>query len=356
MASQNNTDSLRNLQCQTHVCKSLHETQKGVPPGTIGAYSRLTFWFLILPYIEQMAAYERIAGLNDSLGVDVEQPDGNSTNVERVRNTLPGNDQQERLEYARSLARISVYFCPARRAASGRLTNSSRPADLGSNANNRCRDDRWEKERWWFGPSSDYAIPAVMYNVDDANHHTGRTSIGDLVDARPLHHDILSGGQFSAAMNDWEKWASGERAPFPAAVHTTRDGNTNDARIAKSWRPRVDIGWWEDGTSNQLIVGEKYMLPQDMWDSHWDATWLWSHGDVIHGTYRVFHYYIPMARSNVREEWECHHSQKRFGSSHPGVVMFCFGDGSVRSIPTTAPLAITVPLCHVSDGNVVAVP
>jgi len=303
-----------------------------------------------------MAAYERIAGLNDSLGVDVEQPDGNSTNVERVRNTLPGNDQQERLEYARSLARISVYFCPARRAASGRLTNSSRPADLGSNANNRCRDDRWEKERWWFGPSSDYAIPAVMYNVDDANHHTGRTSIGDLVDARPLHHDILSGGQFSAAMNDWEKWASGERAPFPAAVHTTRDGNTNDARIAKSWRPRVDIGWWEDGTSNQLIVGEKYMLPQDMWDSHWDATWLWSHTDVIHGTYRVFHYYIPMARSNVREEWECHHSQKRFGSSHPGVVMFCFGDGSVRSIPTTAPLAITVPLCHVSDGNVVAVP
>jgi len=49
-------------------------------------------------------------------------------------------------------------------------------------------------------------------------------------------------------------------------------------------------------------------------------------------------------------------SSGRFGSAHPGVVLFCFGDGSVRSVALTTPANILAALGTVNDGTTVTLP
>jgi prepilin-type processing-associated H-X9-DG protein len=41
----------------------------------------------------------------------------------------------------------------------------------------------------------------------------------------------------------------------------------------------------------------------------------------------------------------------RFGSKHPGVVNFLFGDGAVRGLSLTTPANILASLGTVNDGN-----
>jgi prepilin-type processing-associated H-X9-DG protein len=359
------------MQCTNHLKQiglavhNFHDTQQGLPPDSIGAYSRLTFWFLILPFLEQQAAYSQVQGTPNGLGLNVENTGGYTEPDPLIaignRGDLPGGNQEGRVEFLRSLARISVYYCPSRRAAGGTLTTGARAANLNPGGGvNYCRDGGMPHERWAHGPPSDYAITGVKY--DGAQTH--RVSLADLRGARPLHHDTLSPGQHAANVTgNWEQQASWQRGPFRgtsySAVAVDGSGNpraTNHQDQARLWTPRDDMSWWQDGSSNQILAGEKHMLQEDLYNSHWDGTWLWKHGNTWHGTTRIFQFYVPFERAGMRDPWECHHSHKRFGGPHPGGTNFVMGDGSVRTISPTAPLTITIPLSHVSDGNSVTLP
>jgi prepilin-type processing-associated H-X9-DG protein len=48
--------------------------------------------------------------------------------------------------------------------------------------------------------------------------------------------------------------------------------------------------------------------------------------------------------------------QRGFGSFHPGVSHFLFGDGSVRPFGITVPLSVIAPLADVNDGKTVQMP
>ena len=126
----------------------------------------------------------------------------------------------------------------------------------------------------------------------------------------------------------------------------------------QSWQGRDSMAWWQDGSSNQLIVGETYYAPHEQYEHFHDSSWFYLNWRTRKGTYRGFRSQWPLARSGVWENThECHHAGNRFGSWHPGLCNFLIGDGSVRSFSHTTPTeAILFPLAHVCDGASVPLP
>ena len=345
-------EAARRAQCVNHLKQigvavhNFHDTVGGLPPLNLAPYRQVTFWFLILPFLEQQQSYARIDGLTNSLGTTIENPAAGraADNPDNLSPNLPGNDLEERREFVVSLAKIPVYYCPTRRSATGKLTNSARHTPRG---NGDC-DVPTAWDQFHYGPPSDYAVTSMcLANANDAyNGGSIQFTFG-----MPADDGVLA------------DWLARDRSAFrmvlrPASI-TTANGNHNDATV-KIWSVRDTMAWWADGASNQLIVGEKYMYFHEIYNSIHDATWIYSHGDIESGTVRGFHAsWYPFARSAIWENTgnQCNNAQRRFGSWHPGACNFVLGDGAVRSIPpTTSTGLIMQPLCHVNDGVSVAIP
>jgi hypothetical protein len=78
-----------------------------------------------------------------------------------------------------------------------------------------------------------------------------------------------------------------------------------------------------DGLSNTLLVGEKH-VPADSFDTYpWDCSLYDGHNPIC--STRAGGPAFPIAQSASDPGW-------KFGSAHPNVVQFVFGDGSVRAL------------------------
>ncbi|HBT76439.1 MAG TPA: hypothetical protein DEB39_05835 [Planctomycetaceae bacterium] len=341
-------EAARRMQCSNHLKQigtgvhNFHDAQKGLPPLHIGPFSRVTFWFLILPHIEQQAAYNLIEGVNANRGLGLNLESDYNSSTPNYRANIPGATHEEREEYIRPLAKIPIYVCPSRRAATGQMTNSGWN---GSN-NGDCNVSGETATKWAWGPASDYAVATMTKssNPNNANdvYNEGSDSLCN----------TLNAGSLSAIATQLPY----ELGPFRVGNQATWSGVDEDL---KNWSPRDDMSWWADGTSNQIIAGEKYMYFDEIYVLKTDATWLWSHPDIIQGTARSFHTgWFPFARSGVKENLnQCNNMQKRFGSWHPGICHFLLGDGAVRSVScTTRTDNVMRPLVHVFDGVAVQLP
>jgi len=100
-----------------------------------------------------------------------------------------------------------------------------------------------------------------------------------------------------------------------------------------------------DGSSNTLLVGEKYVQPdllgtqQTDEDQGWVAGWDW---DTIR-----FGHEPPIVPANGRFD------PLRFGSDHPGGMNAAFADGSVRFIRTSIERETFTALSTRSGGEIV---
>ena len=372
-------EAARRMQCTNHqkqvglAVHNFHDTQRGLPPGGIGAWSRATFWTLIQPYLEQQAVYDQLAGTrgltanSDGIASYIESRDYAASTVENnMANNFPGGaaDRATGIEYLRSLARISVYYCPSRRAAKGQLTQGARRTLAHA-----CNDGGSEGQGYTvfaFGPPSDYAIVGGAYSNLPATSLKPTTleGTGSLMDPDAWLISVdkpAATRDAGSSYPDWESWADREFCPFRSASHSQVTNNAiNNLETLKTWTPRDEIAWWQDGTSNQIIVGEKHMRPADMYTTIVDATWLWSNQHTSHGTYRWFqnpyqHLASPSITS-VPGSLFCQLEHQRFGSWHPGTTMFLMGDGAVRSFSLTTPVSLMIALTHTYDGNAVAIP
>ena len=380
-------EAARRLQCQSNIrnvgmaVHTFHTALNGLPPGGIGCWSKVSFWVLILPYIEQNPLYQQLESKHNTnrLGMNVEcvndyrdnTPEANiSNNLRAIGNR--SNDDAGKVLFMQDLARISVYFCATRRAATGQLTSSERNED-NSQTCTRTRGDG-DRARYAFGPPSDYAIVGGVYRPDGngtsrpVNLYVSGTATNGpcLMNDGTLDVDISAATEYSndttgeqTRRNSWPGSISREFGAFRGANHTENlnlQSNYDDR--ARSWIPRDVIdNWIRDGGSNTIIIGEKYMLASDMYTNTHDATWFWNHNRISFGTYRIFQSpNTALGRAGVRESSNCHWTNKRFGSSHPGTTNFCFGDATVRGVSTSTPLSILIPLGHVYDGNLVSLP
>ncbi|HBT78325.1 MAG TPA: hypothetical protein DEB39_15690 [Planctomycetaceae bacterium] len=337
----------RRMQCSNHLKQiglavhNFHDTQNGLPPSHIGPWTRATFWFVILPFVEQQAAYDQLASKPNGLGTNLE-PNYEVSSLGAdgsIKNNMPGNTTEEKIEFLRSLARIPIYYCPTRRSANGELASVARGEGSAVPGGNSC-NTTVIPNRWAFGPPSDYAI--VIIGTINGNNNWWDS----------LDRTINCGNE-----TDLNRYLPNEFSPFRAAAHANPWVSIDEN--LKNWSPRDDISRWADGTSNQIIAGEKYMYFDELYNSRFDSTWLWGNTQTWAGTARGFYQpWFPLARSGVKECYaESNNAHKRFGSWHPGICNFILGDGSVKSVSCTVSTEkVLEPLAKVDDGVSVSLP
>jgi len=221
------------------------------------------------------------------------------------------------------------------------------------------------------GPQGCYTVP-VFKRVPEDN---------------PIHwwHSytfILAPNDFRFPYANQSVW----RGPFRLPTLTFRGGVNGSEPFhwdrIESWTPSHNFGYWSDGTSNQIMLGEKFIPSWALnsggaanapsWDPHgsWDAGFqsVWPDQGAYSATRIVsaFPGNPPIARgpndptvppNTSAQSWETEFGTRYpFGSSHPGIANFTLGDGSVRSVSVSVAQRIIVSMVDVRSGESVSLP
>lgn len=301
--------------------------RSGLPPATVGS-NMVSIFPILYPYMEQQALWDLI--------ITHAKPTDETDNLSPDWYHVKDKDKfwnKLSTETQAGFGSVSTYTCPSRRTGNEHfLTNN------------------------YIGPQGDYAI-VIRYRYSEQ-----RAADGSFTDT-----DGKRWGEFISPSND--KHYIRQAGPFRCAKRS--GSNTN----RKSWVPRDGISWWKDGSTNQLLFGEKHIPSRnvgicDSTEKGWDCSYLYADAKD-NTTCRNFHVGRPIAPSwqaesceplvrNPSEYSDEEEPRKKnlyaFGSAHPGICMFLIGDGSVRSIGTTTERNILVALATVNDGVTVSLP
>jgi len=339
-------EAARRMQCSNHLRQialavhNYHDVHNGVPPLAV-SINNYGFFMMMFPFIEQQASWDfiqsRRGGAHPTSGGNMINTAGRfwrgwtagnwPVDAERGPPSDSGNYFLTEAR-RRGLASVSIYFCPSRRSGP-QMVDSHHP-----------------------GPVTDFAIPILRMN--GAGTRTER----------------------DGWWNHYRSFESGDHARFvgPFRVAQTlglNDTNGGNAELeAANWRPRDSFARWSDGTSNQIIFGEKHLRPAEFQQcaagdgSVWDCSYFYSAGG--HQEFGNGRHAAAMTRVFARGPNDNPGDVTRhraFGSSHPGIINFAFGDGSIRGISTTtqtndgngnnvylADMAVFTRLVHTHDG------
>src|SRR5439155_18208697 len=128
-----------------------------------------------------------------------------------------------------------------------------------------------------------------------------------------------------------------------------------------AWKSQTNIDSIVDGTSNTIMIGEKYVRPDMRWGKNEDKS-------IYNGFFaRVFRRgagaptapaTTPAAPfplvTDLNDSWigstPIRETFQRFGSWHPGVCQFVFCDGSVRAVSNNVDDTTLGRLAERADG------
>jgi hypothetical protein len=272
---------------------------------------------LLFPYMEQQPLWDKILSLPDIYG--------DTTTCKIVTGggwwseTLDNGAGSGHLtaEDRKQIGSVAIYHCPSRQRP--RSSFAHPPAGVVS----------WDRA----GPLHDYAF-------------VGRrdTSVGDTVN------------WYQFANNN----ANSISSPFRIAISDFRTGRPGD--YVTTWSPRDTISWWSDGTSNQILIGEKH-FPKT-WgvgrcenSNNGDCTYLtaWDNGQGVVYTTRTFDDSRYIAKGQD-ETGLADGGVSYFGSPHTGMCNFLIGDGSVHGFSTSTSGNLLRNFAGVREGNTVSIP
>ncbi|MDO5552133.1 MAG: DUF1559 domain-containing protein [Planctomycetia bacterium] len=286
------TNNLKQIGLAVH---NFHDVRNGLPPSCVGENSgtglgnesteagrkRASFFVIILPYMEQTNLYDdlrtRTANFQNLL-----------TNANFWFNASMTNEMRRGYN-------IAGYRCPSRRSAEMYLPGQSTESGYDDTAGSYDVGS--------YGPQGDYAI------------------VGGMVDNNPPRW--------------WDHytpyWASVCNSAFRVAVH-----DISTASVV-GWRPRDTFAWLMDGTSNQVILGEKH-IPSNQINrcgaaNPVDCSIFVTGG---HGAAATTGDYAAGFR--MREE--PFQNDGSWSSEHSGVINFLLADGSVRALSMTTPTGV----------------
>jgi prepilin-type N-terminal cleavage/methylation domain-containing protein len=200
--------------------------------------------------------------------------------------------------------------------------------------------------------AGDYAVPSVGYDPP----RTPRDLDGDgNQDTDPTTGNVLwdDPGPYAEPTTQ-DSWGQAhllnlQLGPFLVVWETRPSGINQD--IAKRYRSQTSFASWTDGKVNQAVIGEKAIHPERLLKTG-------NNGDfTIYGWVQL----STHASGPVRNGWErpARHPRedagnqfKRFGSWHPNIVQFGFGDARVDSVSAWAGAGIIRNFSRRSDGAV----
>jgi prepilin-type N-terminal cleavage/methylation domain-containing protein/prepilin-type processing-associated H-X9-DG protein len=276
---------------------SFMSQQNRIPPGAIAPRS-MTIFALLYPYMEQQGPYDAIGTGVDQWGIT----NNKKALVDGGPHTwwagLPANTRK-------AYGSVTTYICPSRRSSPAVFDST---ATVGN----------------FPGPQTDYAMVAV----GDATGEWWRFP-------DPRH---LGSHPFRVAVSDWL---------------------TNESTITR-WNPRDSLAWWSDGTSTQMLFGEKHFSkshPTGRCDGGYgDCGYLGSFPAAMVQTIARTFDKTGQTIAAAGDDTNISEPAVWFGSAHPMVCNFLFGDGSVRALEASTPRDILQKLADVNDGSPVQLP
>jgi prepilin-type N-terminal cleavage/methylation domain-containing protein len=331
-------EAARRSQCSNHLKQfglAVHNhvsAKNNFLPSIVVHSARPSCYVMLMPFYEQQSLYDQIVvnglerALQDLASWDAATNKFSGTDdYARYRMWWDNLTEAQQNEYSS----IPIWKCPTRRGGIQKSTDV---------------DDASASNYMATGPVSDYAVVAYR---DDAGS------------AWASYHSSTDNAAVALQFG-----------PLRAGRRPTGIGNGNiDANV-----PRDNIGYWSDGTSNQIVIGEKH-VPQGTMNvcklerfKQGECTALTGDSRATAGLARRVYQthrlatgpndFVPpdMNSTGENDDYSPYHVYG-FGSYHPGVCQFLIGDGAVKAFSVTTPMAtVLVPLANVSDGVAVAMP
>ena len=316
------TNNLKQFGLSIH---NYHNTNDALPPGIIAEWAS-TMFPMLYPYMEQQAIYDLYSNGQDRLGRTgvlkfvIGDYDTAGTRWPFWQNepdhaTHRGLGEQGR----RGISSIPLFTCPSRRT--GMAMSNAEPTQ--------------QNERAAFhGPQTDYVFPVEI----DTNAVSG------------------------ADLSWWQYYAQMAESNY-ACVRTPFHRSAGKQDLTTTvWSARSSLASWQDGTSNQIALGEKHFTSgapagtTPVYNSsitQGDMSYIGAHDVFIRSLVRTFAGY-GIARGPNDTTWESPPSL--FGSAHPSVCNFLVGDGSVRGVSVSADGMLMVRLANPIDGQSVSFP
>ena len=354
-------EAARRMQCTNNLKQfglavhNFHDTMGFLPPGGLGEWGT-TLFPLLYPFMEQNAIYDLYCELPDSQGrtgvLKMVIGDGWQFWRHEQTSTRPGLGEAGR----KGISSIPFFLCPSRRTGTA-MFNPSEAAVVPtvlSGANGSLA-----------GPLTDYAMPVELTPFASSTNNWRwfvQMLESDYREVRtPFHRSV---GRWDLSGN--------------SSVSETAGTHSGPGLTVTAWTGRTTFAAWQDGTSNQIILGEKHYTvhcppgttpepatslppPATTAAAHWP--W-WTHGDTgYHGTrerhtssyVRTFQDY-GIARGPNDMTVLGNVAPSLFGSAHPGICNFLIGDGSVRSLPVTSNGELLTRLADPVDGVSTSLP
>jgi len=359
-------EAARRMQCTNHLKQiglavhNHHDSQTALPPVVIN-FSRPSIHMFLLPYLEQTALHDicvRVKLYGKAQKADDAYDPATGTGNVRLMENLSKWWLSDLTDAERNgFGSVSVYRCPSSNGGWSLTTKGSTDVCLG--------------------PVTDYVVPIAKKPTSNMGtygqyipHTSGLPAYAEnwptpmpagTANANLTRENSSFVGPFRTPSITW---AAG--GPYPT-------GNVQmvDPASIANWALRDEMGYWQDGTSNQIIFLEKH-IPSwasrggsnvaNRWNGGWFCTGaaanrqnmarsvgsgdnLFARGPSDPGTPETVG-----EDSNGPSDYESGPSYQ-LGSSHTGTVNTAFGDGSVRPVSImTLPLIIWQSSCAM-DGN-----
>lgn len=323
-----------------------HHDTTGFLPAIAMFPNRPTLLMFIYPYMEQQALYDR---MNSADLLKVGEDVGVASD--------PVWFESLTTEEKKGFGSVPSYKCPSSRGSGGEGYKSA--------------------------------------TVTGSNGDLGQLCTGPLTDYAPLYcrQDGTSNYWWQNAMQGKTVMLRDNRGPFRPASLTFAAGSAG-AKVSHwnkitQWSFRDKMGWWSDGSSNQLCFAEKH-IPTWAFDNTsanacaWDGGYHYAgavdddaddpkSGDHVWSAFRFVGNHpnlVAKGRNDPNRSDETaatavpsHEpdaANKHFkfdqalGSAHSGVFNVVMGDGSVRSVSVTTDYKTIEYMTNVKDGHTVS--